>query len=152
MNLLLEQLSSLIEDCEHELSILSNVSAFLNMNLPNISWVGFYLKKDNELILGPFQGKIACTNIAIGKGVCGACAKDKKTYLVENVHEFPGHIACDQASNSEIVVPIFIDSTLYGVLDIDSTSFSRFKETDQLFLEQVTAIIAQRLANVKYRI
>lgn len=152
MNLLLEQLSSLIEDCEHELSILSNVSAFLNMNLPDISWVGFYLKKDNELILGPFQGKIACTNIAIGKGVCGACAKDKKTYLVENVHEFPGHIACDQASNSEIVVPIFIDNTLYGVLDIDSTSFSRFKEADQLFLEQVTAIIAQRLANVKYRI
>lgn len=152
MNLLLEQLSSLIEDCEHELSILSNVSAFLNMNLPDISWVGFYLKKDNELILGPFQGKIACTNIVIGKGVCGACAKDKKTYLVENVHEFPGHIACDQASNSEIVVPIFIDNTLYGVLDIDSTSFSRFKEADQLFLEQVTAIIAQRLANVKYRI
>ena len=116
--MLLEQLKVLIEDCDYELSILSNVSALLNQSLEDISWVGFYLYQDEQLILGPFQGKVACTNIPIGKGVCGTTAQNKTTTIVPNVHEFAGHIACDSATNSEIVVPIFVNKKLYGVLDI----------------------------------
>ena len=147
--MLLEQLKSLIEDCNYELSILSNVSALLNQSLKDISWVGFYLYQDDQLILGPFQGKVACTTIPMGKGVCGTTAQNQKTTIVENVHEFPGHIACDSATNSEIVVPIFVENQLYGVLDIDSISFNRFNSEDQQQLEQVTSILANRLAQIK---
>lgn len=127
---------ALIENVKNEVSILANSSAFLNMMMEDISWVGFYLWDSKELVLGPFQGKVACTNIALNKGVCGTSAYKKETIIVENVHHFPGHIACDSASNSEIVIPLFIDDTLYGVLDIDSTSFDRFHKEDAIILEK----------------
>lgn len=146
--MLLEQLKVLIEDCNYELSILSNVSALLNQSLEDISWVGFYLYQDDQLILGPFQGKVACTNIPIGKGVCGTTAQNKTTTIVPNVHEFAGHIACDNATNSEIVVPIFVNEKFYGVLDIDSISFDRFNEQDQLKLEQAMTILGNKLASM----
>lgn len=146
--MLLEQLKVLIEDCDYELSILSNVSALLNQSLEDISWVGFYLYQDGQLILGPFQGKVACTNIPIGRGVCGTTAQNKTTTIVPNVHEFTGHIACDSATNSEIVVPIFVNEKLYGVLDIDSISFDRFNEQDQLKLEQAMTILGNKLASM----
>lgn len=146
--MLLEQLKVLIEDCDYELSILSNVSALLNQSLEDISWVGFYLYHDDQLILGPFQGKVACTNIPIGKGVCGTTAQNKTTTIVPNVHEFAGHIACDSATNSEIVVPIFVNEKFYGVLDIDSISFDRFNEQDQLKLEQAMTILGNKLASM----
>lgn len=146
--MLLEQLKVLIEDCDYELSILSNVSALLNQSLEDISWVGFYLYQDDQLILGPFQGKVACTNIPIGKGGCGTTAQNKTTTIVPNVHEFAGHIACDSATNSEIVVPIFVNKKLYGVLDIDSISFDRFNEQDQLKLEQAMTILGNKLASM----
>ena len=146
--MLLEQLKVLIEDCDYELSILSNVSALLNQSLEDISWVGFYLYQDEQLILGPFQGKVACTNIPIGKGVCGTTAQNKTTTIVPNVHEFAGHIACDSATNSEIVVPIFVNEKFYGVLDIDSISFDRFNEQDQLKLEQAMTILGNKLASM----
>ena len=146
--MLLEQLKVLIEDCDYELSILSNVSALLNQSLEDISWVGFYLYQDDQLILGPFQGKVACTNIPIGKGVCGTTAQNKTTTIVPNVHEFAGHIACDNATNSEIVVPIFVNEKFYGVLDIDSISFDRFNEQDQLKLEQAMTILGNKLASM----
>ncbi len=146
--MLLEQLKVLIEDCDYELSILSNVSALLNQSLEDISWVGFYLYQDDQLILGPFQGKVACTNIPIGRGVCGTTAQNKTTTIVPNVHEFAGHIACDSATNSEIVVPIFVNEKLYGVLDIDSISFDRFNEQDQLKLEQAMTILGNKLASM----
>ena len=144
-----QQLSLLIEDTDYEISILSNAAALLNESMNDVSWTGFYLYQNNELILGPFQGKVACTRIPLGKGVCGNSASDKKTYLVPNVHEFPGHIACDSASNSEIVIPILLDDQLYGVLDIDSTSFDRFTKEDQQNLEEFVNILAKRLLQLK---
>lgn len=116
---------------------LSNLSAILNYFLDEINWVGFYLYDGEKLYLGPFQGLPACTEIKMGVGVCGNSAKDQKTYVVEDVHAFPGHIACDGASNSEIVVPIIKDNKLIGVLDIDSPIHARFDETDQIYLEKV---------------
>lgn len=141
-------LFSLISDCQNEISILSNMSALINMHMEDVSWVGFYLYKNDELILGPFQGKIACTNIKIGKGVCGTSAQKQETIVVPNVHEFPGHIACDSASNSEIVVPIIIRNQLYGVLDLDSTSFNRFKDEEKNVLEKCVQILIKRLEEI----
>ncbi len=115
----------------------SNLSAYLNYFLDDINWVGFYLYEDGKLILGPFQGLPACTEIKIGVGVCGGAAKDKVTYVVKDVHQFDGHIACDSNSNSEIVVPIVKDNKLIGVLDIDSPIRNRFDELDKVYLEKV---------------
>lgn len=129
------QLASLIEDNQYEITVLANTSAFLHMILDDVSWTGFYLYKDDALILGPFQGKTACTYIPLNRGVCGACASKKETIIVDNVHEFEGHIACDCESNSEIVIPLMIDDKLYGVLDIDSTSYHRFTQNDKELLE-----------------
>lgn len=140
-HLFLSQLKSLVEDEDNIIANLSNTSAFLNQILDKINWVGFYLMNNGELILGPFQGKVACVHIPVGKGVCGTAVKERKTMLVKNVHEFPGHIACDGASNSEIVVPIFKDNEVIGVLDIDSPVFERFDEYDQDFLEEVVKIL-----------
>ena len=140
-HLFLSQLEALIQDEPNKIANLSNASAFLNQILDNINWVGFYLMENGELVLGPFQGKVACVHIPVGKGVCGTAVKEKKTQLVKNVHEFLGHIACDGASNSEIVVPIFKDDEVIGVLDIDSPKFERFDEQDQDFLEDVVKII-----------
>ncbi len=123
------------------LSSLSNVSAIIWMLLKDINWAGFYLYKNDELILGPFQGKPACTNIALGKGVCGTAAIKSETQLVKNVHEFEGHIACDSDSKSEIVIPIVKNDRLIGVLDIDSPIYNRFDEEDRRGLEKLVDIL-----------
>ncbi len=144
-----KQFASLIEDIQYEVSLLSNASACLNMMLEDVSWVGFYIYQDEKLILGPFQGKTACTQIKMGVGVCGSSAQTQETLLVEDVHTFPTHIACDAASNSEIVVPIVIDGSIYGVLDLDSTSFARFTKEDQIFLEACVDVLVQALKKIK---
>ena len=144
-----KQLDSLLEDINYEISLLSNTAAFINQILNDVSWVGFYLFQDEQLILGPFQGKPACTLIALNKGVCGACATALKTYRVKDVHQFAGHIACDSATNSEIVLPIIIDGNLYGVLDLDSLSFDRFQVEDQVLLENLVTIIVKHLKRIK---
>lgn len=144
-NLLKQQYIGLIECNNEEVSILANTSAFIMQNFNDISWAGFYLLKNEELILGPFQGKIACTNIPLTKGVCGKAASTRETVLVENVHQFEGHIACDSESNSEIVVPLIKNNQLYGVLDLDSTSFCRFTKEDQIIFEEIAEILVQHL-------
>jgi GAF domain-containing protein len=131
----IQVLESLIKDESNRIANLSNASAWLNECLDTINWVGFYLLEDNELVLGPFQGKTACVRIKLGKGVCGTAAKEREILRVPDVHEFPGHIACDAASRSEIVVPLIKDDELIGVLDIDSPICDRFSEDDQQFLE-----------------
>ena len=123
------------------LANLANAAALLYYNLPDINWSGFYLMKSGELVLGPFQGKTACTRIALNRGVCGAAASQKKTTLVKDVHAFPGHIACDAASRSEIVIPLIADGKVWGVLDIDSPSIARFDEEDQKGLETFSQIL-----------
>lgn len=125
------------------LASLANISATLWLLLKDINWAGFYLYKNEELILGPFQGKPACTNIALDKGVCGAAATKLETQLVKNVHEFPGHIACDSESKSEIVIPIVKDNRLIGVLDIDSPIYNRFDEEDKMGLEKLVGIMTK---------
>lgn len=134
--LLLKQLSALSEGETDHIALLSNAAALLNQFLEKINWVGFYLWKDDELVLGPFQGLPACIRIPYGKGVCGTAIKEQKTQRVDNVHEFPGHIACDAASKSEIVIPMTVQHKIYGVLDIDSPIYNRFDETDQKYLEK----------------
>ena len=135
--LMLESFKHLIVKEDNWITSLSNTSALLNYFLDDINWVGFYLYDGEKLYLGPFQGLPACTIIKLGSGVCGGAAQDQKTYVVEDVHAFPGHIACDAASNSEIVVPLVKEGRLIGVLDIDSPSLSRFDETDKLYLEKI---------------
>jgi L-methionine (R)-S-oxide reductase len=120
---------------------LANSAALLFWSLPAINWAGFYLLKEEELVLGPFQGKIACIRIRLGQGVCGTAAEKRQTLVVPNVHEFPGHIACDSASNSEIVVPIIKDDLLVGVLDIDSPELARFDDADKAELEKFVQIL-----------
>jgi L-methionine (R)-S-oxide reductase len=134
--LLLIRLEGLLSSEKDSLANLCNSAALLFTNMDDINWAGFYIMRDGNLVLGPFGGKTACTRIKIGKGVCGSAARDRVTYVVPNVHNFEGHIACDSASNSEIVVPIIKDDVLYGVLDIDSPIFERFDETDKLYLEK----------------
>ena len=133
--LLKNQLISLAEEEVNYLPLLSNASALIFEGLTDLNWAGFYLMNKGSLLLGPFQGKVACIRIPLGKGVCGTAAAKNETILVDNVHEFPGHIACDGASNSEIVIPIHYNCEVAGVLDIDSPKFSRFSETDRLGLE-----------------
>jgi len=135
--LVIKQLKALLEGESNTIANLSNAAALLNQFLDRVNWVGFYLTEDNkELVLGPFQGLPACVRIPFGRGVCGTSAEKKETVLVEDVHQFPGHIACDAASQSEIVVPLVKeDGTLLGVLDIDSPEKSRFDETDKKYLE-----------------
>ncbi|MBP3198333.1 MAG: GAF domain-containing protein [Butyrivibrio sp.] len=135
-NLIIQQLKALGEDEPNFIPLLSNVSALIFNSLEDLNWAGFYLMDNGSLLLGPFQGKIACIRIALGKGVCGTAAQKDKTILVPNVHEFEGHIACDGASNSEIVVPIHKDGKVIGVLDIDSPVIDRFKLDDQVGLER----------------
>ena len=144
MNILASQVEALCEE-KDDLAMLANVAAAINMNYEQINWAGFYLYKNDELVLGPFQGKVACTHIPMGKGVCGTSASNKKTIIVEDVHKFEGHIACDSASNSEIVVPIIYENTLIGVIDIDSFIFNRFNNEDKEMLEEVAKVLANRL-------
>ncbi len=140
-NLMIKQIQSLIESESNIIANLSNISALLNDSLNDINWVGFYLLEDDTLILGPFQGHVACTRIKVGNGVCGTSVKERKTLRIENVHEFPGHIACDSASNSEIVVPLFKNNQVIGVLDIDSPSLNRFSTEDELLLNEAGKVI-----------
>ncbi|WP_044022510.1 GAF domain-containing protein [Bacillus sp. SG-1] len=142
-DLVIKQLHALLEGESNRIANLSNASALLNQFLDRINWVGFYLMEDGELVLGPFQGLPACVRIAVGRGVCGSAVKDKKTYLVDDVHAFPGHIACDAASQSEIVVPMMKDGEVIGVLDIDSPEKSRFDETDKAKLEEFVQALIQ---------
>lgn len=139
------QLTGLFEDCPHVIANLSNASAVLNQAMKDINWVGFYLMEEGQLVLGPFQGKAACVEIKVGKGVCGTAVEKDAVQLVKNVHEFPGHIACDGASNSEIVLPIHVDGNIWGVLDIDSPSLGRFDEEDQTGLEKVVRVVEKML-------
>ncbi len=134
--LVIKQLSALLEGESNTIANLANASALLNQFLNEVNWVGFYLMEDGELVLGPFQGLPACVRIPLGKGVCGTAAQNQKTERIEDVHAFPGHIACDAASQSEIVVPIVKDGQLLGVLDIDSPIKNRFDEIDQRYLEE----------------
>lgn len=142
------QLQSLIEGVPFQTANLANASALLWQELEDLNWAGFYLRRGNELVLGPFQGKPACIRIPWGRGVCGAAAASGQTRRVENVHDFPGHIACDCASNSEIVVPIYHGGEVAAVLDLDSPLFSRFSEADQLGLEAFVRVLEQEWGNM----
>jgi GAF domain-containing protein len=135
------ELESLIAGEPDYIANLANASSLLYHSLPDLNWAGFYLLKDGGLIVGPFQGKPACVRIAMGKGVCGTAAQQRSTVIVPNVHEFAGHIACDSASNSEIVVPMIRGNELLGVLDIDSPKLDRFDEQDQAGLEKIVNIL-----------
>ena len=146
--LLLKQFTGLINGDDDLVSTLANTTAFLNEILSDINWVGFYIFKNEQLYLGPFQGKVACTRIALGKGVCGTALAESKTLRVDDVHQFPGHIVCDSASNSEIVIPIIVSGKPFGVLDIDAPIFSRFSEDDQLFLEALISLLETHLATL----
>lgn len=139
--LMLKQLEALLDGEREPISIMANTSALLNECLEEINWVGFYLMKNGELILGPFQGKVACMHIAVGRGVCGTAVAENQTQVVEDVHAFKGHIACDSASRSEIVIPLHKGDEVIGVLDIDSPILSRFNQEDAFYLEQVVALI-----------
>ena len=143
--LLCAQLKALTEDVENVISNLSNASALLWQELADINWAGFYKMEGGILVLYPFQGKPACTKISVGKGVCGTAVAEDQTQLVPDVHQFPGHIACDCASNSEIVVPIHVGGEIWGVLDIDSPSLNRFTEEDKVGLEAFVKILEQVL-------
>jgi GAF domain-containing protein len=127
----------------------ANTAALLYDALPGLNWAGFYLYKSGELVLGPFQGKPACVRIAIGKGVCGTAAERRETVIVEDVHAFPGHIACDSASNSEIVVPLLRGTELLGVLDLDSPDHARFGAADRKGLEAVAKIFIESLQGLR---
>ena len=144
-DLLQKHLISLIEDESNLIAILSNTSALINDHLDQVNWVGFYLIENNELILGPFQGHPACVHIQIGKGVCGTAVSNNETQVVKDVHQFPGHIACDANSNSEIVIPIHKDNKIIGVLDIDAPIKSRFNDEDRKELEKVVSIIENQI-------
>ena len=139
--LLVQQLQAITENVPHKIANLANTSALLWEALDNLNWVGFYLREGDTLILGPFQGKVACIEIPIGRGVCGTAAARGETVRVEDVHAFPGHIACDSASNSEIVIPLFRNGEVVGVLDIDSPILARFTPDDQIGLESVARVI-----------
>jgi L-methionine (R)-S-oxide reductase len=134
------QLRSLLEGERDFIANAANFAALLYHSVPELNWAGLYLKKDGELVLGPFQGQPACVRITIGKGVCGTAAEQRQTILVDNVHEFPGHIACDSASNSEIVIPLINQGELAGVLDLDSPAFARFDDEDARGLNELAEI------------
>ena len=143
---LAEQLRSLLEGERDFIANAANFSSLLYHSLPDLNWAGFYLNEGHELVLGPFQGKPACVRIAIGQGVCGTAAKQRQTILVDNVHEFPGHIACDSASNSEIVVPLIKNQRLIGVLDLDSPLPGRFDDEDAKGLNDLAKIFIESIA------
>ena len=139
------QLAALTDGIPYEIANLSNASALLWETLPDINWAGFYKMVDGALVLYPFQGKPACIRIPVGRGVCGTAVAENRTQLVYDVHQFPGHIACDCASNSEIVVPIHVRGEIWGVLDIDSPSIGRFTEEDRIGLEKFVTVLEKIL-------
>lgn len=141
---LYQMAEGLFYDERDMLANMGNLSSLLYFNLSNINWAGFYLYKNGELVLGPFNGKVACTRIAMGRGVCGTAAAEKCTQIVEDVHQFPGHIACDSASNSEIVIPVFKDEKLLGVLDIDSSEKATFDTEDEKGLKKILELLLEK--------
>lgn len=145
--LLNQQAQALIEQETDLIANMANLSALLFNQMPDLNWVGFYIMRNGELVLGPFQGQVACVRIPVGKGVCGTAVASGQVQLVKDVHEFPGHIACDAASNSEIVLPLRHNGDIIAVLDIDSPSLARFDVEDQQGLEQFIAIFEQHLAS-----
>ena len=142
---IIQSVDAITSNVDYSVSNMANIAAILWEQLADINWVGFYIMREGELQLGPFQGKTACTRIAVGRGVCGTAVANDETQLVENVHEFPGHIACDSASNSEIVIPIHKGGKVWGVLDIDSPSVGRFDEEDRKGLEKVVELFESRI-------
>ena len=150
-NLIL-QMEGLCQNQKYLITLLSNSSALLMDTLPDLNWAGFYLYRNGKLILGPFQGKVACEVIEMGKGVCGTSAIKDETVLVKDVHQFAGHIACDSASNSEIVIPLHADGKLFGVLDIDSPLLERFDETDKVNLEKIARILEKAIEKTDYSV
>lgn len=145
-NGLAAQAEALTDGVPYETANLANLAALLWHALPDINWAGFYILRDGALVLGPFQGKPACIRIPMGKGVCGTAAAENRVVLVEDVHTFPGHIACDQASNSEIVLPLYRGGKLFGVLDVDSPTVCRFTAGDGRGLSLVAEVISRSLA------
>ena len=143
--LVAQQLAALTEGIPYEVANLANTSALLWQEMPDINWAGFYKMEEGALVLGPFQGKPACIRIPVGKGVCGTAVAKDQIQLVYDVHDFPGHIACDSASNSEIVLPIHVNGQIWGVLDIDSPYVGRFTEEDRAGLEKVVAVLEKIL-------
>jgi GAF domain-containing protein len=146
--LMVEVLRTLLEDETDLIAALANSSAVIKAYLEDINWAGFYILKGKELVLGPFQGLPACNRIGEGKGVCGKAAQEGKTLIVADVHAFPGHIACDSASNSEIVIPLFKDRRVYGVLDVDSPRLNRFSDLEADYLGRAGQLISGFLTNV----
>ena len=144
-NELIGQVEALTKGVPHKIANLANAAAAIWQAMENINWAGFYLMEEGKLVLGPFQGKPACIEIPVGKGVCGTAVAERKTQLVEDVHQFPGHIACDSASNSEIVVPIYQKGEVFGVLDIDSPYYARFSAEDQAGLEELVRVLERNL-------
>lgn len=134
-----KQVASLLENESDMIANMANLSALIYQSLNDVNWAGFYIRQKEELVLGPFQGNIACVRIPIGKGVCGTSALRRETLLVDNVHQFPGHIACDAASNSEIVIPVVVDGETKAVFDIDSPIFKRFTQEDKFGLERIVS-------------
>ena len=143
-----QQLKALVAGVPYPVANLANASALLNQALADINWVGFYLRQGEKLVLGPFQGKTACIEIPFGRGVCGTAAAKDETQLVMDVHEFPGHIACDSASRSEIVVPLHKGGRVFGVLDIDSPLLHRFTEADRVGLETFARILEKAVSDI----
>lgn len=144
---LVEALAALTSGIPYEIANLANAAALLWQTLPELNWAGFYRMEDGQLVLGPFQGKPACIVIPLGKGVCGTAAAEDRVQLVPDVHQFPGHIACDGASRSELVIPIHRNGAVWGVLDLDSPREGRFTEEDRLGLLRVTAVLEQALTH-----
>lgn len=142
---LLPQIDNLINPEEPIISSMANITAVLKSSFDKISWVGFYLLNGDKLYLGPFQGNIACTVIEVGKGVCGTSAQQRETIIVDDVDKFPGHIACDSLSKSEIVIPIMDKAKIFGVLDLDSYLYASFNETDKYYLEKICETIVLKL-------
>lgn len=144
---LVEALAALTSGIPYEIANLANAAALLWQTLPELNWAGFYRMEDGQLVLGPFQGKPACIVIPLGKGVCGTAAAEDRVQLVPDVHQFPGHIACDGASRSELVIPLHRNGAVWGVLDLDSPREGRFTEEDRLGLLRVAAVLEQALTH-----
>ena len=150
--LLSSQLKSLLTKEDNLISNLSNLTAAIKDTFDKVSWVGFYLFDGQRLYLGPFQGKVACTNIEIGKGVCGTSASKRETIIVPDVDKFPGHIACDSNSKSEIVIPLFNTNQLLGVLDLDSHDYNSFSKTDKEYLEEICKFLCEEIFPPDYQL
>ncbi|MGE7364382.1 GAF domain-containing protein [Staphylococcus cohnii] len=145
---LAKQLVALIEDEVEPITIFSNISSLLYSNLPNVNWLGFYFIKNEELLLGPFQGQPACSHLKLESGVCGDAVTQRNLINVEDVYEYPNHIFCDSNSKSEIVLPIFVNNTIIGVLDIDAPTINRFNKNDEVNLQNIVELIEKKLANI----